>query len=442
MSESSCVIKPHLVWTPAMFSAPDDPLATIAAVLNERIGLNAAVIGRESLRQAAELRAQSVGVASLGDYAALLQRSAEEQAELVEEVIVPESWFFRDVQPLECARDFVRSLRLREPQRVIRVLSVPCSRGEEPYSLAIGLLDLGLSPDEVSVLGVDVSRRSLTRARAGRFGLAAVREKDALSQRLQDTYFVRDDNGLLVRADVRAMVSFAEANLTQPDFLRDVPPFDVIFCRNVLIYFDDASRTRALQNLRRLLAADGLLYVGNSEIRVTAEFGFRHWSRHYLASFAHESAPAPSHSPSPPPSRPAAPKSSARRPANRVETPAPASLQPAVPMSRVPEATTREAIVEQVRAAADRGNYAAAQEQCLAELQREPHPDIYFWQGMIHHAQGDFSAAETAFRKALYLDPEHADTLWHMAILCDGRGDSAGAANYRRRARAVSGGEA
>src|SRR5262249_42364516 len=133
-----------------------EDLAAIATLLRRGIGLEPASLGERALAEAVRIRMAACRLAHTGDYAERLLHQADEFQELVEELVVPESWFFREVQPFACLRWF---LRQRPPGGVLRVLSIPCGGGEEAYSLAMTLLDCGLQPGQFLIEGIDVSRR-------------------------------------------------------------------------------------------------------------------------------------------------------------------------------------------------------------------------------------------------------------------------------------------
>ncbi len=140
-------------------------------------------------------------------------------ANFLEEIIVPESWFFREATPFQCAREFAREAIARENRpRTLRFLSIPCSRGEEPYSLAMTLLDAGLRPTQFEILACDLSERSLQFARRGRYRSIAFRETDAACQRLTRQYFMPLQDEFELSPSIREKVRFQQANLASPTF--------------------------------------------------------------------------------------------------------------------------------------------------------------------------------------------------------------------------------
>jgi chemotaxis protein methyltransferase WspC len=130
-------------------------------------------------------------------------------------------------------RRLARERLAAQPARPVRILSLPCSTGEEPYSLAMALLDAGMMPAQFVIDAYDIRTRSLEIAAAGIYGRNSFRGATWASA----TAFPAHDGGWQCRA-IREQVRFAPGNLLAPDFLRHAAPYDFIFCRNVLIYFE------------------------------------------------------------------------------------------------------------------------------------------------------------------------------------------------------------
>ncbi len=121
-------------------------LADFEVLLRQTMGLDAASVGSTTIERAVQQPMAALGLASTDDYLDKLRRSAEELQELVETVVIPETWFFRDPEAFSAMAHLVVEERLQvRPSDIVRVLSIPCSTGEEPYSIVMALLDAGLS---------------------------------------------------------------------------------------------------------------------------------------------------------------------------------------------------------------------------------------------------------------------------------------------------------
>ncbi|WP_414439918.1 CheR family methyltransferase [Burkholderia sp. 22PA0106] len=234
----------------------------VARALAERIGVMLGGAQTDALLVAQ--RARNLSDADLDAYWSLLIGSAEEQRALIEQCVVPETWFFREREAfVTLAAQALERLRA-EPLQPVRVLSAPCSTGEEPYSAAMALIDAGIEPARLRIDALDISARAIAHARRGEYGRNSFRGH-ALEFRAR--HFEPIADGWRLDERIRACVQFRRANLLEPGSLGDTR-YDFIFCRNVLIYFDRSSQERAMRALDARLADDGLLFVGPAETGV------------------------------------------------------------------------------------------------------------------------------------------------------------------------------
>ncbi|RDK08925.1 CheR family methyltransferase [Cupriavidus lacunae] len=412
----------------------------IEALLKARIGLDAGAIGTGAVARAVRERQQARQAPDTQAYWDLLQGTADEFQALIEAVVVPETWFFRHREALLALGRFAAERAFADSRRTLRLLSLPCSTGEEPYSIAMALLDAGVPPGRFYIDAVDISARALARARQGEYGANAFRSAPL---DFRDRYFTATPTGYVLDARVRAQVRLLQGNLVEPGLLAGEPPYDFVFCRNLLIYFDAPGQRQAVQTLARLTLADGLLFVGPAEASVLSAQGLEPVGmpltfafRKPAPSAPRAGAPAcpPVHTTQPPrmaaPPRLPMPPASLRRAAVRAPT---AAARPAAADAR------REALAG-IAALADRGELEAATAACLALLDRAA-PDVaadadaYCMLGVLHDAAGRAAQAHAAYRKALYLDPAHQESLYHLAALLDTEGDHDGATRLRQRAQ-------
>ncbi|CAH0285258.1 protein-glutamate O-methyltransferase CheR [Roseomonas sp. CECT 9278] len=185
-------------------------------------------------------------------------------AEVVEALTTNESSFFRDGKPFEHLKKLLpRMAAARPPGHVIRVWSAACSSGQEAYSIAMTVLELGpvLGGRRVEIIGTDLSREMLDRAQEGVFTQFEVQR--GLPVTMLVKHFVQDGTRWRVKPELRAMARFQAFNLL--DDPRALGRFDIVFCRNVLIYFDAPTKSRVLGTLAGLLPPDGVVYLGGAE---------------------------------------------------------------------------------------------------------------------------------------------------------------------------------
>ncbi|ABI91062.1 cheR methyltransferase, SAM binding domain protein [Burkholderia ambifaria AMMD] len=208
---------------------------------------------------------------ALDAYWQQLNASADERRALIELFVVPETWFFRDREAFATLARLALERLAATPGRVIRVLSAPCSTGEEPYSAAMALLDAGLDPASFMIDALDLSVRAIEQARLGCYGRNAFR---GTATEFRARYFTPAADGWLLDERVRARVQFRQANLIEPGVDTGIR-YDFVFCRNVLIYFDRDAQDRVIGSLDSWLADDGMLFVGPAETGVAMRHGLR-----------------------------------------------------------------------------------------------------------------------------------------------------------------------
>ena len=219
-------------------------------------------------------RAVAERLARLGqsdEHAYLRSIAPEELKALTELVVVPESWMFRDPEAFNAVATFVRARLVAAPGRVVRILSIPCAGGEEPYSIAMALMDAAVPRSATVIEAIDLSEVALSRARRGRYTRNAFRGAE-LSFR--ERHFTQDGNEYQINQALRDQVSFSQGNLLSIDALGNAGRYDIVFCRNLLIYFDDATTATAIARLRLLLADDGMLFAGYAEVPAFCAHGF------------------------------------------------------------------------------------------------------------------------------------------------------------------------
>jgi chemotaxis protein methyltransferase CheR len=200
-------------------------------------------------------------------YFARLRNDPVELEQAINAFTVNETYFYREAHQFACmSRELLPELvRAREPGSRVRILCNPCATGEEPYSVAIWLLENWPLVDayNIDIVGADIDTAALRRAREGYY---EPRSLSRMPAELVGAYFEPPEEGRTrILKDLRESVHFSAANLIEAASLRPLGRFDLIFCRNVLIYFDDAARRTAAENLYDALAPGGFLLLGHSE---------------------------------------------------------------------------------------------------------------------------------------------------------------------------------
>lgn len=401
--------------------------------LQERIGLDVCSVGEQMVERALRQRCAALAANDLDDYWVQLQQSHAEQQALIEAVIVPETWFFRYPESFAALLELARK-RLAElgGARPLKILSLPCSTGEEPYSIAMALLDGGVPAQAFTVEAMDISPNSIARAQRALYGRNSFRGPD---QAFRERHFSASEEGHELDARVQRQVRFEVGNVLDPALLVRQGSYDFVFCRNLLIYFDLATQQRVFEVLKNLTHADGVLFIGPAEGSLLARLGMRPVG--IAQSFAYvrqvaEARPAPR-----PAAQVAAPRAAPPRqaavaapPPGRRRIPAPAS-GPAQPARNEQPGE----LLAQIAVLANAGNSEQARAACQRYLKQfEPSAQVFYWLGLLSDTAGDSSDAVNQYRKALYLEPQHPEALAHLAALLASRGDTAGARRLQERA--------
>ena len=410
-------------------------LAPFEALLKEAIGLDVASIGTTAVERAVARRAKDCN----GDWRAYLERlqtEPEELRQLIDAVVVPETWFFRDRGAFETMTRLLSSAG-RDGADRWRLLSIPCASGEEAYSIAITLLEAGPFRDRFEIDALDISPRVVDRAIAAVYGRNAFRGGDL---GFRNRYFVHDAKGYRLTEAVRCCVRFGVGNLLDPD-LPARGPYDVVFCRNLLIYFDAATQDRALLALERLIRAGGHLFVGPSEANLALEHGFVPIKAPMAFAFRKEAAPAAPQAASPAAiplrARPAVPPSSSHFPPFQRDAKPRLSRDAAKP---APVPLPLKIGLPEIEQMADAGHLVEAARLCERHLDDAgPSADALVLLGLIRDAAGNAGGAIELYRKALYLDPHHEAALAHLALRLEQQGDDAAAARLKERMRRIGG---
>lgn len=401
--------------------------------LKERIGLDVASVGPAIIERAVRQRCNALYARSSDEYWQKLQGSRDEQQALIEAVIVPETWFFRYPESFATLVKLAKArLAQIKGMRALRLLSLPCSTGEEPYSIAMALLDGGLAPHQFKVDGLDVSPLSVERAKAALYGKNSFRGQPI---EFRERHFNPEEGERYRLSErVREQVRLQVGNVLDPGLLASEPAFDFVFCRNLLIYFDQPTQRQVFEVLKRLTHEEGVLFIGPAEGSLLGRLGMRSIgiSQSFAFSRHHEPEPAPVVLPQPLPLP--VPVRSVVPPAPR---PRPFARRPvAAPLSDGALMESDAAsLLATIAALANEGKSAEARAACERYLQQhEPVAQVFYWLGLLSDVAGNAMEAQGYYRKALYLAPQHPEALAHLGALLASQGDVAGAQRLQERA--------
>ncbi|MBM6595234.1 CheR family methyltransferase [Microvirga pudoricolor] len=264
-----------MIQVPFLAEGMRDPLQPLSAeellqfcaFLYQRTGMQFGESKRYYIDRRVADRMSATGARTFMTYLSLLRTDDREVESLINAFTVNETYFYREDHQLNClSRAMLPEIvRTRGPGDPVRIWCVPCSTGEEPYSVALWLLENWPVVDayNVEIVGSDIDTNVLAAARAGSYGARSVTK---LPPDVLQRYFEPGDGASwTIIPDLRESVRFTQANLIDANSMARQGRFDVIFCRNVLIYFDDASRAAAARTLYDALNPGGFLCLGHTE---------------------------------------------------------------------------------------------------------------------------------------------------------------------------------
>jgi chemotaxis protein methyltransferase WspC len=410
-------------------------MTTAQTLLRKSTGMN---LSRATAERAVHQRMAATGIADRADY--LNNITPDEMTALTELVVVPESWLFRDPQAFMLATEFAQA-RLASGTRMVRALCIPCANGEEPYSLAMAFCDAGIALPSFSIDAVDLSPACIERAEKGVYGRNAFRNQDL---GFRDRYFEDVGNEYYrVNDIVRRRVRFRQGNLLSGE-IAPAQHYDIIFCRNLLIYFDKPTTSAAIGRLAFMLADDGILLAGYAEVPSVTQHGFA--AVPYRQAFAlrkelepRSATAAAGIAAAVPPRRPAPRQASAAPPAPLQRSAARKPAASALPApAQMPAPPASGMLLAKARTLADQGKLKEADAACRAVIEQAPDTaEAYFILGLLNEAASEPEQAQAQLKRCIYLQPDHYEALCHLALLAEQQGDRGAAATLKARAARV-----
>ncbi len=254
---------------PPTLPVSDEEFARYQALINREAGIWLAPVKKALLVGRLARRLRELGLTSYGDYFERVEVDEAERVRMLDAICTNETHFFREPRHFDFLEERVYPVWREEAdagrrQRRVRIWSAACSTGEEPYTLAMSLLSAFPSGWELEVLASDLSTKVLERASAGVWPLEKAKE---IPERHLKAFMLRGygaQEGLMKAGpEIRALVRFARVNLVGDGWPGG--PFDLVFCRNVLIYFDRAAKVQVIERLLERLDPRGYLFLGHAE---------------------------------------------------------------------------------------------------------------------------------------------------------------------------------
>lgn len=394
----------------------------IAEHLKKAMGLHAPTVGMMTVSSAIDKRMRACQINDDTQYLNTIISDKAEMKQLIEAVLIPETWFFRESQPYEYILRYLRNNQYRK----VNILSIPCSSGEEPYSIAMMLMDNNISVDAFRIDAVDIGENNIAKAKRARYRKNSFRSDD-LS--FMDRYFHEEDNLYNLSGFVKNQVRFYCNNVLSESFDLGEERYDIILCRNLLIYFDPETQFKMFATINRMLKAKGILILGHAESNqcdkglfvpavdsksyVYVKHSNHEQSLPYLQKIRKQNFSSPG---------------KYKKTVNKTER----------PFANVKKVVVNDKDIDLAFKLADEGKIDASLEICNELISN--HTDTakaYYLLGIIYDTKGDTSRSYEALHKAIYLDPHNAKALMHLSLIAEQRGDQEESIHLRQRAQRV-----
>lgn len=229
-----------------------------------------------SLKDKISKRLSELGLTAL-EYCDYINKTPLEWDILVELLTINETYFYREENQLnECCETVIPQLKEKIRGRPLRIWSAACSTGEEPYTLAMLMYETGrFLPGTVEIIATDINKKVLCKAEKGWYHSCSFAFR-RIPESLFGKYFSEEDEGYQVKPFIQKMVKFRNLNLLDENMiLSEIGEVDIIFCRNVLIYFDQDTFNRVIKSLHKCLSPGGFLFLGHAESIKDMGLGFK-----------------------------------------------------------------------------------------------------------------------------------------------------------------------
>lgn len=409
----------------------------VSTRLQSSIGLDLSSIGESHLRSKIRQRMRSIGVSDPQLFLELLDDCSAEALKLGEVVSIPETWFFRDERPFTFLARYVDAeLLASSPRRKVRILSIPCATGEEPFSIAMALLTAGVAQSRFQIDAVDISETAIDAAQRGDFTQNSFRGG---SLAFRDRYFEATPAGYRLELAVAQTVRFGVGNILDPRLPFRRGRYDIVFCRNLLIYLSPAARVTAFRNISNWLGEDGLLFMSVAELPLGLGESFSTFSE--IGVGVLQRAPGTRYLLSLLPGNverlesPQGVRSTDNFESEEIRPPEYPVASSEIPLPTINPARSKTEASEEsdsgapealqrAKDLADRDELEAAGIACDEYLRLAgPCSEAYYVKALISSAGGNRDSISELLEKALYLDPDHTDSLVFLAAECDRRGE-------------------
>lgn len=360
---------------------------------------------------------------------------------LLDKLVIPETCFFRYPESFNYLKTIAKEWLKNAKSNKFRIASIPCATGEEPYSVAMSLLSAGMSNNQFQIDALDISLPLIQKAKQG---IYSSKNLARYAQASDSTYFDHHPLGIQIKPFVQQHVNFIHGNITDMPSELFKQQYDVVFCRNLLIYLSTQHRLDLFQQITRMLNPKGVLFVGPVEVNFFKQQGLHSVNRAKVYALTQ------------------AIDKVTDRPSNKLANKTPITIKPASKLTntlnvksyltpktsalclsemadKIVEPTFNNSAeksnepLDVVRNLADKGDFEQALQLITPLLAKSGGVDVYLTHGEILLALKRLQEATHTFKKVLYLQSKNKQALHYLALLSQRLGEEDNATKYIQR---------
>ncbi|MFH1050270.1 MAG: CheR family methyltransferase [bacterium] len=406
----------------------------IKEILKSQVGINPNSMDFSEFDSKADNFLQNNELDSYESLLKILKSKPNMLMAFTENKLNSETWFLRNPDVYELFNKYLHSLTPKDEYDKLRVLSIGCSTGEEPYSIAILLLASGLNPNNFIIDGIDISATAIEFAKQAVYSASSIHEMDI---GLLEKYFQQAEDLFILNPKIAHLVVFHKVNFIEQNFFTGRKQYDIIFAKNIFNTLTEDAIRKLLNNISSVMSDTGILITTDNEVQFINLVQFQK-SEYGGSSFIKKKREN---------------KVEEKYLQSEKKTKRKVKFLPnifrinkniEVAKNNVNEKTFLELnetkSIQEIRQLISIGSFDNAMSSCLRLLKKgNQNPDLYYFLGYIYEQQNDLIQAEDFYHKALYLEPYHYETLIKLIVLFENKGKTDRAELLKKRIDKITG---
>lgn len=387
----------------------------ILTVLEEEIGLEPESLGYKYIEKSINNTILKLGQIDEKEFYKEIIINKKSLELFIEEIVISETWFLRNRKSFDYLKVYLNQSKILKSN--LKILSAPCSTGEEIYSIIFMLYESGISSVNCNLAAWDINQLNLLKAKKAIYKKLSLKELNDIEI---EKYFTKDENFYKIKDDyLQYKIDFKQINLTKK-LLEINEKYDIIFCRNLIIYLNEKARKKLISNLKHLLKDDGILLVGDSELNYFLNNGFDKIDNNTAIAYK------------------PLPQEINKKLNNKKKDFKKESLIESISLKIENNTNEKNNIEVELQNLISLNHFDKAELICKENINRNKLDwKNYFWLGVIFFIKEDYNKSKDYFLKVLFLNPLEYDTLIYLSIIENREGNLEKSDLYKKRAKKI-----